>query len=221
MSESSILTSFADIEAEEIRWLWYPYIPMGKLTLVEGSKTTNIPRFLYRLTAQVSIGNIGSEEGLRNEVLLIDGEMDPGWSKYELEKNNGDLTRIHYFPASNISKLYAAKGDIIDNGLGIIVISTIESVLVKKKKYKPADMNDNLKELSYFASETGCAVILGSSSLHEEGDDISRYLAEPIRRIPRSILSATQDDGAFRINQVKNNLDVQGKEVLWSWPSKR
>lgn len=30
------LISMKDVQAEEVRWLWYPYIPLGKLTIVQG-----------------------------------------------------------------------------------------------------------------------------------------------------------------------------------------
>jgi hypothetical protein len=31
-----VLVTLADVEPEEVRWLWKPYIPIGKLTLLEG-----------------------------------------------------------------------------------------------------------------------------------------------------------------------------------------
>ena len=34
--ESSRLVCLANIQPETVSWLWYPYIPMGKLTLLEG-----------------------------------------------------------------------------------------------------------------------------------------------------------------------------------------
>lgn len=35
MNEQEILC-FADIQAEEVKWLWYPYIPYGKITILQG-----------------------------------------------------------------------------------------------------------------------------------------------------------------------------------------
>ena len=26
----------SDIETEEVKWLWYPYIPIGKVTIIQG-----------------------------------------------------------------------------------------------------------------------------------------------------------------------------------------
>lgn len=36
MSMKLKLISMNEIETEEVKWLWYPYIPLGKLTIVQG-----------------------------------------------------------------------------------------------------------------------------------------------------------------------------------------
>ena len=40
------LINMADVEATEVEWLWYPYIPYGKITIIQGDpgegKTTLI-----------------------------------------------------------------------------------------------------------------------------------------------------------------------------------
>ena len=30
------LINMADVEATEVEWLWYPYIPYGKITIIQG-----------------------------------------------------------------------------------------------------------------------------------------------------------------------------------------
>ena len=34
--EALKLIRMNEVEAEEIMWLWYPYIPYGKLTVIQG-----------------------------------------------------------------------------------------------------------------------------------------------------------------------------------------
>ena len=40
------LIRMSDIEAKEVEWLWYPFIPYGKLTIIQGDpgdgKTTMV-----------------------------------------------------------------------------------------------------------------------------------------------------------------------------------
>lgn len=35
-NENLKLIRMNEVEAEEIRWLWYPYIPFGKITVIQG-----------------------------------------------------------------------------------------------------------------------------------------------------------------------------------------
>ena len=32
------LISMDTVETENVQWLWYPYIPLGKITIVQGSR---------------------------------------------------------------------------------------------------------------------------------------------------------------------------------------
>ena len=33
---SSLVTLYSDVKATTVNWLWYPYIPIGKITIVAG-----------------------------------------------------------------------------------------------------------------------------------------------------------------------------------------
>ena len=57
MSEKDLkIINMQDVEAKEVKWLWYPYIPYGKITIIQGDpgegKTTlvlNLAALLTRL----------------------------------------------------------------------------------------------------------------------------------------------------------------------------
>ena len=34
--ETGILTLYSDVQATSVRWLWYPFIAVGKITLLQG-----------------------------------------------------------------------------------------------------------------------------------------------------------------------------------------
>ena len=46
------IINMADIQSQEIEWLWYPFIPYGKLTIIQGDpgdgKTTLVSGFHSR-----------------------------------------------------------------------------------------------------------------------------------------------------------------------------
>lgn len=53
------LINMQDIEVEAISWLWYPFIPYGKVTIIQGDpgegKTTLVLQIIARLTKGESI----------------------------------------------------------------------------------------------------------------------------------------------------------------------
>ena len=44
----------SEIEAQEIKWLWYPFIPYGKLTIVQGDPGDGKTTMILNLAAQLS-----------------------------------------------------------------------------------------------------------------------------------------------------------------------
>ena len=42
--ETGIFTLYSDVEATAVRWLWYPFIAVGKITLLQGDPGDGKPR---------------------------------------------------------------------------------------------------------------------------------------------------------------------------------
>lgn len=55
-SESVRLVCLADVEPEAVSWLWYPYIPQGKLTLLEGDPGVGKSWVSLAIATAVSLG---------------------------------------------------------------------------------------------------------------------------------------------------------------------
>ena len=55
-----------DVEVEEVKWLIYPFIPYGKITIIQGDpgegKTTLVLQIIARLTKGESIVNEEAKE---------------------------------------------------------------------------------------------------------------------------------------------------------------
>lgn len=69
--ESNLLTLYSDVRATSVRWLWYPYIAIGKITLLQGDpgdgKST-----MMSLISEVSNGGLtpdGKEIGRPQRVI--------------------------------------------------------------------------------------------------------------------------------------------------------
>lgn len=47
---------YSNVQAKEVEWLWYPYIPYGKLTVLQGDPGEGKSTFMLNLTAILSTG---------------------------------------------------------------------------------------------------------------------------------------------------------------------
>ena len=54
--ESGLLTYYSDVKAEPLRWLWYPYIAIGKITLLQGDPGDGKSTMMMNFIAELSKG---------------------------------------------------------------------------------------------------------------------------------------------------------------------
>lgn len=54
---SPILVYMSDVKPEDVEWVWNPYIPKGKLTLLEGDPGVGKTWLALQLATSVSRGN--------------------------------------------------------------------------------------------------------------------------------------------------------------------
>jgi len=95
---SIILRRIADVEPEDVKWLWYPYVPYGKLTLLEGDPGTSKSWLGLGIATAQSRGQglPGVNELKPGNVLIIsaeDGLADT--IRPRLSASEADITRIY------------------------------------------------------------------------------------------------------------------------------
>lgn len=57
MSEKKLkLINMEEVETKEVDWLWYPYIPYGKITIVQGDPGEGKTTFILQLAARLTRG---------------------------------------------------------------------------------------------------------------------------------------------------------------------
>ena len=54
--ETGILTLYSDVQATSVRWLWYPFIAVGKITLLQGDPGDGKSTMMMNLIAELSKG---------------------------------------------------------------------------------------------------------------------------------------------------------------------
>lgn len=58
MEKEMKLKRMSEIDAEEVKWLWYPYIPFGKITIIQGDPGEGKTTLGLRLAAACSNGDV-------------------------------------------------------------------------------------------------------------------------------------------------------------------
>ena len=54
--ESELLTLYSEIQSKPVQWLWRPYIPIGKVTLLQGDPNDGKSTMMMNLVAELSRG---------------------------------------------------------------------------------------------------------------------------------------------------------------------
>ena len=82
-----ILTLYSDVQATSVHWLWYPFIAVGKLTLLQGDPGDGKSTMMMNLIAELSKGKhrmeslLGCRKGLSTSVRKMEYQipLNPDW----------------------------------------------------------------------------------------------------------------------------------------------
>lgn len=94
-----LVASMTEIQREDVTWLWHPYIPYGKLTLIEGDPGTRKSHLSLAVATAVSLGSglPGDDregQGPAGTLLLIDEDGLGDTVKPRLQAMEADLRKI-------------------------------------------------------------------------------------------------------------------------------
>ena len=113
-NESSSLVCMANVQPETVSWLWYPYIPMGKLTLLEGDPGIGKSWVTLAITTAVSLGKGLPNADLSKPQIVLLASAEDGL---------GDTLRPRLDAmAADVRNVHAIKGilDFSNGGLEIL-----------------------------------------------------------------------------------------------------
>ena len=78
----------SEIEPKEVKWLWYPYIPFGKVTLLQGDPGDGKSKLMLSIAALLSKGEA---------LPFTDEETEPMTIIYQTTEDDADDTVVHTF----------------------------------------------------------------------------------------------------------------------------
>ena len=88
MAELKII-SMDEVPVEEVEWLWYPYIPFGKLSIIHGDGGEGKTTLILQLAALLSRGESSPATAPRESRLKL--FIRPQRTDSEIQSNHGCL----------------------------------------------------------------------------------------------------------------------------------
>lgn len=163
------LIHMEDVVSKEVEWLWYPYIPYGKITIIEGDPGEGKTTLVLKLAVALSRGlPLPCDDDKEYEPIHIiyqtaeDGIEDT--IKPRLEKAGADCSMIRVIDETD--KELSMTDDrleqaIIETGARLIILDPIQAYIgATVDMHRANEIRPVLKHLGIIAEKHNCAIIL-------------------------------------------------------------
>ena len=165
--ETVEIIRMSEVDTQTVEWLWEPYIPFGKVTIVQGNPGEGKTTFALRLAAACTTG--GTLPGMKPlppfQVIYQTAEDGLGDTvKPRLMEAEADLDRVLVIDEAKreltLSDERIEKA-ITQNGARLIILDPIQAYMGEKTDMNRAnEVRPMFRRLADVAERTGCAVIL-------------------------------------------------------------
>ena len=225
-NEQSIVTYYDTVTSKKVDWLWYPYIPYGKITIIQGDPGEGKTTLILSLIAQMSNGGHLplSNEVISGIAIYQNTEDDIADTiKPRLENHNANCAKICFIDSSDNITLDddGIEEAIKHSGAKLLVLDPIQSFVGENVDMNRANsIRPRMKKLKEMAERTGCAVVL-IGHLNKNSGNKTNYRGLGSIDIPaaaRSVLlvGKLESQPDIRVvSQMKNNLAPMGKSLAF------
>ena len=226
MTEQKIelkMIRMSEVQSQEIEWLWYPFIPYGKLTIIQGDPGDGKTTMVLNLAAKLSKGEALDENMKVTEPVNViyqtaeDGLADT--VKPRLELAGADCERIIVIDESDKSLSMVderLEEAIVRTGARLLILDPIQAYLGGGMDMNRAnEARDMTKKLATLAEKYQCAIVLVGHMNKAAGNKAAYRGMGSIDffAVARSVLLVGRVEGEANIRavvQIKNNLAAFG-----------
>ncbi|MDD4495235.1 MAG: AAA family ATPase [Eubacteriales bacterium] len=227
--KKSKLIRMSDIETEQVQWLWYPFIPYGKITIIQGDPGEGKTSLILAMIALLTTGKPLPEDKTAAEPIRViyqsaeDGLADT--IKPRLEASGADCSRILVIDESAKELTLCderLEQAVQETGAKLIVLDPLQAYLGDNvDMHRANEVRPVFKRLCAMADRTGCAIILIGHMNKAQGLKSSyRGLGSiDFRAAARSVLlvGRLKSDPTVRVvAHDKSSLAPEGKSIAFS-----
>lgn len=229
MKQDLKLISMGNIHAEEVRWLWYPYLPRGKITIVQGDPGEGKTTFALAVVARLTCGlPMQGEETALPPMNIIYQTAEDGLAdtiKPRLTSLGADCDRVMVIDESEKELTLGDKRleqAIRATSAGLAILDPLQAYLGDGvDMHRANEIRPIFKRLGQVAESTGCAIVLvGHMNKMQGAKSAYRGLGSiDFRAAARSVLlvGRSKSDPSQRVVvHDKSSLAPEGASILFS-----
>jgi hypothetical protein len=159
------IVPFSEIPEEELNFLWYPYVCLGTLGLLDGDPGDGKSQFTIWLCSRISRGQKlphGDEIKPTNCFLFNFEDLKGAVIKKRLEANGADLSRVFIQSRPFQLSLEMAEwldGEIAEKKRSLVILDPIQAVMTGVDGNSNIDVREFMSRLSDIADRRRCAII--------------------------------------------------------------
>lgn len=226
------LINMEDIKCENVEWLWYPFVPYGKITIIQGDpgegKTTLVLQMIAKLTRGETIINSETKEPIN----VIYQTAEDGLSdtiKPRLVAANADCSKVLVIDDKETPLTMLdvrLEKAIAETSARLVVLDPIQGFLgADVDMHRANEIRPVMKHIAEIAEKYRCAIILvGHMNKCNMGKSAYRGLGSiDFQAAARSVLivGRIKDEPEIRVVcQIKNSLAPEAKSIAFKLSEK-
>ncbi len=222
------MTCLSDVTPQAVEWLWYPYLPFGKITIMQGDPGEGKTMLMLSIIALLTRGECLYDQPFPNDPCICiyqtaeDGVADTIVPR--LINMGADLTKVLIINEEQKQLSFVDKRieeAIVRTGARLLVLDPLQAYIgAGLDMHRANEVRPAMHALSDVAQRTGCAIVLighmnktkGVSSLYRGLGSID------ISGAARSILLVRQpvkDNSEVYLAQVKASVAPIGNTLMF------
>lgn len=221
------LIKMSNIKSKKVEWLWYPYIPFGKITIIQGDPGEGKTKLALELGAKLTKGEHFDSEQKLEPMNVIYQTAEDGLAdtiKPRLESAGADCERI--LVIDDAEKPLTMLDERIEmaikkTGARMLILDPIQAYIGATVDINKAnEIRPSMKRLGDIAEKYNCAIILiGHMNKGGASKAIYRGLGGiDFAAAARSVLLVARDpdnEDVRVIAPVKSSLEKEGNIVAF------
>ena len=219
---------YSTVHPKQVDWLWYPYIPYGKITVIQGDPGDGKTTVALSIASILSNGHAapGSEQKLVPGNILYQSAEDSieDTIKPRLIKIGADCSKIAFIDESLVR--LSLNSPLLESAIKktnakLLILDPLQAYLGGNNDlHRANNMRPLMRSLSKTAERTGCAVvIIGHMNKTSSAKGLYRGLGSiDITAAARSVLlvGRVPSEPSIRIMaHIKNSLAQEGPSMAF------